>query len=1106
MTSHRNAASRTKARLLTATILSAIASAGGAWAQGSASDRVVVTGSLIPRDPNLAAPAPVQSVTAEDILLSGEINIIDIIDDLPALVGSSTSAQYSVTASATGPRGTLGGATLDLRNLGTERTLVLVDGRRHVSGLSGEASVDVNTIPAALVERVEVLTGGASAVYGADAVTGVVNFIMKDDFEGLDIRAQGNASDTFDAESVYFSGTAGKNFDSGAGNITGNFTYEFRDNVRLGHRSHTRGDRVPQVFGNPAYVVQAGDIAAYGLDPLLLGESVEFYCDPGDTTLGAGQSALCGRIDGAPSLAVLPYARFNLSSYGSLIGVDFYGDEYLSFFPGDPTLDYGADGLLFDLNNNGIEDCYETVNGTQLQRFGGFAGCHVTRVPGAGADVFQDGILADSQNAYFGGDGTFRGRDMQDIIPQTERYLGNVSMSYDLSPAVRWFGEGKYVWSETIFDGTGTVNGFVDSLVVDWENPYIPGNLRDAITEFVLANPGEFTLEDVNILLGRDMTDLGAQPMLADRETFRIVTGLEGDIGNSAFDFEVSYNYGRTEVDTQSYSLQVDRFYAAVDAVVDSATGNVVCRSELDPTAEPPGSFLRSAGPFRGFLTFDPGQGLCRPLNLFGVGAPSPEAAAFVMTETVSTRRISQNVLNATVTGDSSDLFVLPAGPVGVAAGVEYRKETSRYYPDPLDIGRPDPIGVLDSFSPLFDVSAPSSITVGEFDVKEAFAELSIPLVSNVRLIEDLSVEGAYRYSDYSTLGGAESWSARGSYSPISDLRFRGTLSRTVRAPNIAELFSPLQSITARPVDPCAMSQLGRGSDARPANCAAAGLPPTFVDPLTARISGFRGGNPNLDTETADTITAGVVFQPSAAPGLSVTFDFYEIEIADAIDAVDIQQILNACYDATTFPNQYCNLFTRDTNPASPTYLGLQSFTSTELNFENITTRGFDYAIRYSFDLESIWSGLAPYGGLTLALAGNHVIDLERREDPADPTVINDLLYEFGQPADVVNGSVRWRWGDLTLTWGTTYYGEFLEIDSRIEIENASDVLNAWVEQKWRHDVAAEYRLSDALSLYGGVNNIFDSKPILTDYYYPVGLVGTEFFIGATVRTSAFGL
>ena len=1064
-------------------------------------DRIVVTGSRIARDPNLISPAPVQSVDSEDIQLSGEINVIDVVKDLPALLGSSNATDNLTSA------GAAGAGVLNLRNLGSVRTLTLVNGRRHVSGLAGSASVDVNTIPAALVERVEVLTGGASAVYGADAVTGVVNFVLKDDFEGFDINAQYNLSHRGDADRRMVSATWGSNYADQRGNVT--FSLSFEDTLGLlqGDRSHTRGDRLASVWPNPVRFIQAGDVAQFGLDPLLLGSSISGFCDAGDTTLGGGRDALCNRIVGVPNLSLQPFGRFNLTSYGSIIGVDWFGDGFLSAFPGSDFEDFGfpipvnrgPTGLIFDLNNDGIEDCLQTVNGTILQRFGFFAGCHVMRDPAGGADVFQDGLLAGAENA-FGGDGTSGGRDGQSITPDDQRVVLNLNSRYDINPSTRFFFESKLARSKTTDNGSEAVQGFFDSHILRWDNPFIPQNLRDPIETFVNNNPDLFVLDNVNILIGRDMTDLGRRVSTARRETLRFVTGLEGRIGDSDWTYEVAANYGRTTADTQFTGLALDRYYAAADAVIDPATGNIVCRSELDPGSIPGDSFLRSAGPFRGYQTFTPGSGQCAPLNLFGIGAPSQEAIDFVVLDMERKRTIEQTVLGGFVVGDSSQWFQLPGGAVGMVAGFEYRKEESRFTADGFELPQADPLGILQTASRVFPIDAPTDNTSGDFDVKEAFFEVSLPLLNNRPGVEDLTVDAAYRFSDYSTLGSTDSWNLRLTYAPIQDIRFRSTLSQTVRAPNINELFAPLQPATARPADPCDVANINDGTPNRPANCAADGLPANFQDPLTARFSGFIGGNPNLDVETADTFTAGVVLEPRFVPGLSVTVDWYDIEIDDAISSIGVQQLVNACYDAASFPNQFCEQFVRDRNPGSPTFLGFASFVSSQLNFAKIVTQGVDYSVRYNFELGNLVSALDPYGSMTLGITGNWVRKLERFEDPIDNSIINDLLYENGQPKNAFSTFARWRMDRVTLNWQARYWGKFLEFSPRINNSNADNVENAWTGEMWRHDFSGSFMANDQIRIIAGVNNVFDKQPVISARAYPVGIIGREYFVGMNAR------
>ena len=215
-----------------------VAAAGPAQAQapaeGATLEEVVVTGSRIQRDPNQTAPAPIASVTAEDLRASGATDTTATLRQIPALISSGTVAD-SLERGAGG----VGQAVLNLRQLGANRTLVLVDGYRHVSGVAGSQAVDVSTIPSALIERVDVLTGGASAVYGADAVTGVVNYVLRQDFEGFEFDFQPGVSSEGDGETYRLEGTWGKNYADGRANVTISMGYTDEAEVLLGDRSFT---------------------------------------------------------------------------------------------------------------------------------------------------------------------------------------------------------------------------------------------------------------------------------------------------------------------------------------------------------------------------------------------------------------------------------------------------------------------------------------------------------------------------------------------------------------------------------------------------------------------------------------------------------------------------------------------------------------------------------------------------------------------------------------------------------------------------------------------------------------------------------------------------
>jgi len=305
-----------KSRLSCSVALLAIASAApmSVQAQDVIVDEIIVTGSRIARDPNLVAPTPVQSLSTEDLTLSGEINLAEIVNDIPALVSSLTGENSDSGANA-----------LNLRGLGTARTLTLVNGRRHVSGFRGTAAVDTGSIPTALVKSVEVITGGASAVYGSDAVTGVVNFILKDDFEGAEFNVRGGISGEGDAENYAIDATFGKNFGSSdQGNIVFSASYVDDSTITYADRSWSRNNGIAtnEPAGNPDLLFQPGELNA---DTPNFNDQFDTYGSAilsgnyDGLTLTSAEQALIDRATNAPALALINDASFWLSSQAGSI-------------------------------------------------------------------------------------------------------------------------------------------------------------------------------------------------------------------------------------------------------------------------------------------------------------------------------------------------------------------------------------------------------------------------------------------------------------------------------------------------------------------------------------------------------------------------------------------------------------------------------------------------------------------------------------------------------------------------------------------------------------------------------------------------------------------
>ena len=265
----------------------------------SEQETIVVTGSRIAR-PELSFANPVVGVTAEKLEQSGTTNVTDYLTEIPALVGSSGSGENS---GSNAPIGYTGLNLLNLRNLGVERTLVLVDGRRHVSAVDGSQAVDINTLPSDLIERVDVLTGGASAVYGADGVSGVVNFVLKKNFEGVTARAQAGLSQHGDAGQRLFAITAGHNFADGRGNFAIAWEHGEEDRLESRDRKRLRGSN-----------------------------ATAFYLNADDTETGDQNN------DGIPDRIPLKDVRYFDTSRDGAIDVDF---DYMPDY-------HGANGDVFD--------------------------------------------------------------------------------------------------------------------------------------------------------------------------------------------------------------------------------------------------------------------------------------------------------------------------------------------------------------------------------------------------------------------------------------------------------------------------------------------------------------------------------------------------------------------------------------------------------------------------------------------------------------------------------------------------------------------------------------------------------------------------------------
>ncbi|MBW6526260.1 TonB-dependent receptor [Sphingomonas sp. RHCKR7] len=944
-----------------------------------ASEDVVVTGSRIAR-PDYEAPNPIVSFDSDRIQQSGNTNVTTFLQRVPAL---TTSLDNADSAGPNRPDNQLYGAAglnlLSLRGLGSARTLVLVNGRRHVSGQIDTAAVDINALPTDLIERVDVLTGGASAVYGADGVSGVVNFILKRDFDGVAGRTQFGISEQGDAGNRFASLMAGKNFAGGRGNVTAYYEYNADDPLQNDDRSFLRRQNRLYTVSNPA------------------------YAGPGS---GTYQQVLAGDL------------RY---PGGSPAGVIDIGG----------TL-YNGDGSLYD-------------PGTDV---------------GGG---FVSGGSATSVAGYVG-----------DLLPKTERHAVNLLTHYDFSDAFQLSLEGKFVQSTAT-----TFGGFTGNYTGDFtlDNPFLPTNLRDA----ALANAQRV------ISSNRNNTDFPRLGESDRRRTWRGVIAATGAVSDHAR-YDVSYTYGQTDVRiTKLNDRWEDRYYAALDVVTDPSTGRPTCRSNLNPAAVQVPTVSFTPGPNSG----------CLPINTFGVNVTDPAALAWATNNNVSSARVTQSVASAALTGDFGALFALPGGPVKFALGGEYRRETSRFDPNSFLTGEQwYQYDEGNKFDPTFVIS-PSR---GAFDVWEVFGEVDVPLLRDRPFFETLSVGAAGRYSDYSTIGSTKAYQFNGIWAPVRDISFRGSYSQAVRAPNIGELFAPVGPTNNFFSDPCYVENRNAGTSTRAANCVAlvSGLgadPATFTaanNPDAASlINGARSGNPGLKEETARTWTAGTVLRPRFLPGLTISADWYDIRLDDAISIADANTIANLCVDQPTLDNVYCAAIRRRQGTGY-----INGYTVQPQNVARFATAGLDLNISYVLRTASA-------GTFDIRFVGGYLNKLEQIATPG--AQVEDQVDQFNRPKYNLVFSPTWTLGEVTLSYNLRWADgtrRFAKLTTDNNPDYAPESLLRYKEL-WQHDVQVQVAADEGVGFYAGVNNLANQRPSVDSVDQPIASLGRYFYAGAKVRFGA---
>lgn len=932
-------------------------------ADGADANTIVVTGSRIERDSGFDQPTPATVFGAEDVADLGIVNAGDIVELIPQNTAFVSDAVAGITAGAD-----VGASYANLRGLNPSqgtRTLTLVNTRRFVPTSDGGA-VDLNLIPTAMIERVETVTGGASAAYGSDAVAGVINILLDTDLEG--IRAQADYGQTFRGDGEGWHGSL----------VYG---------TRIGDRGH-----------------------------LVIGGEYEKKKGIGD--------CFKTRLWCAEGWDVYTNAN-NVLSDGTLSGYNL---------PGTPG--YGLPNFII---GPGSRQAFNDPRGVVRNRPPAPLEARNWRFTddGTGIVQFDPGQYVSSSTfgPRMGGDGAST-YDDSDIQTPVERWVGYLYGEYEVADGV--IASTELTYARRTASNSGVTAGPRSTYFVKADNAFLPEELR------VLLNGASFSL-------GKDVDAQIPAYNEAEAEVWRGVIGLSGEIG-SGWNWDVYYQYGRNDRHQFSrYSRVNTEFQYGLDAVDEGVflggvpNGNIVCRETLMADPDP-----RSQG--------------CVPMNLFGLDNLDQAAIDYAYRPVVEDFVYDQHVIAASINGTLLEGW---AGPIGAAVGAEYRSESG-------DVTHGDIPNYTDyAFTFGLDYG-------GSIEVIEAFGEVNVPVFRDSPIGEFFDLNGAVRwtqnkasnsYTNEETKNEAVSWKISGIYEIGGGVRLRGSRSRDIRDAGFRELFQ-------RNVPTEEGSTLGIVDNPNIPGSPGVGDDPTPI---------LNGGSFALEPEKADTITAGIVFQPEFVPGLRLSADWYQIELNDAVTILGGQRIVDFCFDFDLF----CDRITFAA-PNDITFVDAR-----QVNLGNMTVRGFDFELDYRLHLADV-SQVLGSGVLGVRLLANHQYDFEVQADPTVPVV--DFAGQTGpiQGGADFNPSPEWIWsgfltydnGGFNTTLSMRKVGSGIYDVERIGPEDPGydpalpDSINTnRVEGRTYFGLAMSYAIplgtdtDREVEIFGAIDNIFDTDP-----------------------------
>lgn len=915
-------------------------------------EKISVTGSRISAV-DMASSSPITTISEEDIDFFQEPEFEKILRAMPGLIPADGGNVNN---------GTAGAATVNLRGLGAQRNLVLIDGKRMVP-FNVNGQVDTSSIPAALIERVDVVTGGASAVYGSDAIAGAINVILKDDFEGVAVEYNHAETAEADGNKDNISITIGSNLADGKGNAVLSFGYMNRDAVLLGDR--------------PLGTLGIATASGAGYDEFLAGQP------PQAAPTNCQGPNVVDFVNGSGSTTAIP-TRFEILGAGS--GGSFQFRE-------DGTL--GAECSRFNFNPfNYYQTPSEKYNVSALASY----------EINENAEVFSSFHFTNTTvRQQIAPSGTF---GASFVLPLYNPLIGDAAMATILNAANDAVTAGLLMESAAGGGWTDTnMNGVVD------------------------------TEDSLGVRLRRRTLELGPRSSNYDSDLWQLTLGMRGTIFED-YDYEISYQYG------ESNRLQVDGGYTNLTNI----------QNALDT---------------KDGVNCEGGDTSCVPIDLFGgFGTITPEMAQYATAVAFLQDQYEQEILSGYVSGEIEAITLPSSGdPMAFSVGFEHRSETSILNPDECNKLAPASCkgGAGGNVLPI----------TGGYEVDEIFVEGLLPILSGATLAESLDLEFGFRASDYSSFGSTESWKFGVNWRPVDSLMVRVMSQRANRAPNVGELSSPVtRGLDDAEIDPCSVANTNIDATLRQL-CISTGMNEALVgnvpDIISGQVNAYTGSDPdNLPKpEEADTFTAGFVFSPDVefAENVSLSVDYYDIDITNVIGSFTAQEVMDGCYklgDATQ-----CAKIRRQGGDLTGDLAGIETLVT---NLDYLRASGIEVSYNIQFSLGEMGD---------LAFSGNINNYLKQESQSSAATPVLDCKGYYGNSCDPVsefrwNQRINWSLNDFTASMLIRHIGAVDVLPSQkantFEAFQSIDAYN-YV------DIFASYNLTENVTFTAGIDNLFDEEP-----------------------------